>query len=182
MCEVLSEAQHLTGHCGLETDWKCFVKKYNHSVCCLNQLTVVYLATIPLQKKKQKKTTPQQTNKHFVARLHYCACRICVDSVRLPCMCVFARLAACICVHACLPTIWAHTLSCQGSAQLIFMHSVTSPLQTLLNILFPWAFHCCLVSEINMYEARRWEFLIDLRGPALLFNICLGLLVPAQWR
>lgn len=85
-------------------------------------------------------------------------------------------------VHACLCTNWAHTLSCQGSVQLIFMHSMTSSLQTLLNILFPWAFHCCLVSEINMYEARRWEFLIDLCGPALLFNICLGLLVPAQWR
>lgn len=81
-----------------------------------------------------------------------------------------------------LTTIWAHTSSCQDSVQLIFMHSVTSSLQTLLNILFPWAFHCCLVSEINMYEARRWEFLIDLCGPALLFNICLGLLVPAQWR
>lgn len=110
------------------------------------------------------------------------ACRIFVDTVWLPWMCVFVRLAACIRVHACLSTIWAHTLSCQGSAQLIFMHSVTSSLQTLLNILFPWAFHCCLVSEINMYEARRWEFLIDLCGPALLFNICLGLLVPAQWR
>lgn len=122
--------------------------------------------------------------------LHYCvthvedgsACRIFVDTVWLPWMCVFVRLAVCIHVHACLSAIWARTLSCQGSAQLIFMHSVTSSLQTLLNILFPWAFHCCLVSEINMYEARRWEFLIDLCGPALLFNICLGLLVPAQWR
>lgn len=111
-----------------------------------------------------------------------CGSTMCVDTVWLPWMRVFARLAACIRVHACLSTIWAHTLSCQGSAQLIFMHSVTSSLQTLLNILFPWAFHCCLVSEINMYEARRWEFLIDLCGPALLFNICLGLLVPAQWR
>lgn len=119
---------------------------------------------------------------HTVERWWRLRCRMCVDSVRLPWTCVFARPAACIRVHACLPTIWAHTLSCQGSAQLIFMHSVTSSLQTLLNILFPWAFHCCLVSEINMYEARRWEFLIDLCGPALLFNICLGLLVPAQWR
>lgn len=144
----------------------------------INQLTVVYSTMIPWQ-----------TKKHFAVSLHYCATHwrtwttvVTAECVGLPWMCVFARLATCICVHACLPTIWAHTLSCQGSEQLIFMHSVTSSLQTLLNILFPWAFHCCLVSEINMYEARRWEFLIDLCGPALLFNICLGLLVPAQWR
>ncbi len=75
-----------------------------------------------------------------------------------------------------------HTHPCQGALWLIFMHSVTSSLPALLNILFPWAFQCCLVSEINMYEPCRWEFLIDLHGPALLFNICLGLLVPAQWQ
>lgn len=97
-------------------------------------------------------------------------------------ICVCVRVHACMhkCVRARLQFGLTHRPV--GSVQLIFMHSVTSSLQTLLNILFPWAFHCCLVSEINMYEARRWEFLIDLCGPALLFNICLGLLVPAQWR